>query len=177
MSKKVKSMMEQELAERYRAVGEGLVVSLRGLSGLEGNELRSGLRGRQIRLNVVKNSLARRAFAGLGRAAMGEVLTGPCAIAWGGDSIVDVAKTVVEWTKKLGKVEIRGGFLEGRVLDGAGAAALAKLPNRRELQALAAGQVLSPGARLAGAVINPGGMIAGCIKTLVEKLEKAAAAA
>lgn len=104
------------------------------------------------------------------------VLTGPCAIAYGGDSIIDVAKVMMEWSKKLEPLEIKGGFLEGTVLDAKAGQELARMPNRQELQGMVVGQALSPGSNLAGALGGPAGYIAGCVEALAEKLEESEAA-
>jgi len=175
MSKKVKTLIQQELKNRFENVHDCLVVSVRGLKGVENNELRGDLLNRQISLNVVKNSLARRAFGELGMEGIGELLTGPCAIAHGGDSVVDVAKIMMEWSKKLEPLKIKGCFLEGKVFDAQATENLSKMPNRRELSGIIVRQAMSPGGNIAGAVMGPGGMIAGCIKALIEKLETQAA--
>jgi large subunit ribosomal protein L10 len=176
MSKKVKGFIQQEYTKHYQDVSECVVVSLRGLSGVDNNELRGDLLAKDIRLNVVKNSLARRAFAKLGRESIGQILTGPCAIAYGGDSIVDVAKVMVEWSEKLEALKIKGGYLEDKILDSQAAEALSKMPNRQELQATVVAQALVPGGNISGALKGPAGRIAGCIKALIEKLEGSQAA-
>ena len=176
MSKKIKGFIQQEYQTYYQDVSECLVVSLRGLSGVDNNELRGDLLTKDIRLNVVKNSLARRAFAELGRGGIGQLLTGPCAIAFGGDSIVDLAKVMVEWSKKFDALEIKGGYLDDKVLDAQAAEALSKMPNRQELQATIVAQALAPGGNISGALKGPASRIAGCIKDLIEKLEGAQAA-
>jgi len=173
MSKRMKQLIEVELKSRFRGVNELVVVSLRGIKGKDNNQLRGDLLKKQIHLNVVKNSLAGRIFADAGMEQVREVLTGPCAIAYGGDSIVDLTKALMEWDKKLEFFEIKGGYLEGKVLDGEAAKALSKLPNREEMQGLLVMLAKSPGSRVAGAIGSPAGRIAGCIKSLVEKLEAA----
>ena len=176
MSKKVKNLIESELKSRFQNVSECLIVSIRGISGTDNNELRGDLRKNQIYINVVKNSLAGRAFSDLGMDPVSELLTGPCAVAYGADNIVDLAKTFAQWSEKLEHLEIKGGFLEGKALNAEQAIALSKMPDRRELQSIIVAQALSPGAQLAGTIIAPAGIIAGCLKTLVEKLESAKAA-
>jgi large subunit ribosomal protein L10 len=176
MSKKVKALIQGELKSRFEGVNECLVVSLRGLNGKESNEMRGDLLDKQIQVSVVKNSLARRAFGELGAEAMGVLLTGPCAIAHGGDSIVDVAKVMMDWSKKLDKLEIKGGYLDGQALDASQAKDLSKMLSRSELQGAVVALAQSPGARVAGAITGPAGYLAGCIKSLVEKLEEAQAA-
>ena len=175
MSKTVKTLIKQELKTRFENVHECVVVSIRGLKGVENNQLRGDLLNKQIKLNVVKNSLAGRAFSDLGMDAIGQILSGPCAIAYGGDSIIDVAKALVEWSEKLERLEIKGGFLEGSVLDAQAALNLSKMPNRRELNGIVVKQMLTPGGNVAGAIISPAGKIAGCIKALVDKLSNEAA--
>jgi large subunit ribosomal protein L10 len=171
MSKKVKGLVEKELQSRFEGMKECIVVSLRGVDGTENNILRGDLLGKNINVTVVKNSLARRAFASLGMEGMKELLMGPCAIAYGGDSVVDVAKEIVEWDKKIENFEIKGGFLENQVLDAAAAKDLAKMPNLAELQGTVVMLAGSPGARLAGTIAGPAGYLAGCIKALVDKLQ------
>lgn len=177
MSKKVKGFIQEELRQRYQGTDQCLVVSVRGLSGVENNELRGALLNKDIRLNVVKNSLARRAFADLGLEAASDLFDGPCAVVVGGESIVDAAKVVKEWADKLEHLAIKGALVEGQVLDEQGAIALSKMPNRRELQGQIVACALSPGSRLAGAIGGPAGYIAGCVKALVEKLESGQEAA
>jgi large subunit ribosomal protein L10 len=101
------------------------------------------------------------------------LFTGPCAIAYGGDSIVDVAKELAWWMGKAPAIHIKGAFLEGAILDDKGAESLSKMPNRVELQGRIVMLAKSPAARLAGAIVSPAGRIAGCIKAIIDKGEGA----
>ena len=93
----------------------------------------------------------------------------------GGDSIVDAAKEITDWGKKISVVKLKGAFVDGDVIDADGAKALAKMPNRAQLQGTVAMLAASCGANLAGAIASGGGIVAGCVSSLVEKLEKEAA--
>lgn len=174
MSRKIKGLIQKDFAQRFQGVEEMLIVSLRGVGGIDNNEMRRALSAKNINVMVVKNSLARRAFEEMNMGSVGGLLSGPCAVAWGGASVVDVAKELVEWGKKYEAVVIKGGFLEGKALDAEAAKALSKMPSRAELQAMVVSIALSPGRTLAAQMISPAGRIAGCIETLIKNKEQAA---
>ena len=139
--------------------------------------MRGVLKSKGIKLNVVKNSVMRQALEGLDKsAAVSLFLAGPCTVAYGGDSVVDVAKEVVEWAKsnRVEVISLNGAFVDGEVMDADGAKALSTMPSRTELQGRIVMLAQSPGANVAGAIVGGGGLIAGCIKSLIEKLEEAA---
>ncbi len=176
MSTYVKGLLQKELEKKFEAVGDFLVVDTKGVGGNDNNEMRGALKAKGIRLAVVKNAVMSRALEGLGKSSAKSLFeSGPRAVAYGGDSIVDVAKELAEWGKKLEVISIEGAFVDGDVLDTDSAVALSKMPNRIELQGAVVMLANSPGRCIAGGLIGPGGIIAGCIKGLVEKLEKEAA--
>jgi len=165
--------MQKEFTSRLEDIDELMVVSLRGIKGTDNNNLRRQLREREMYLNVVKNSLAGRAFDELGRGCIRELLTGPSAVVYGGDSIVDVAKLLVEWGEKIENLNIKGGYLGGKMLDSEAVKALSKLPSRTELQGMVVMLANAPGSCVAAAICSPAGIIAGCIKTVIKNLEAA----
>ena len=175
MSKKVKGLVQAELKGRFEDVSDCAVVSLRGIGGTANNRLRGDLADKGIRLTMVKNSLAGAAFEELGRGEMKQLLKGPCAICYGGDSVVDVVKVLAEQAKELETLQIKGAYLDGEILEAEQAQALAKFPSRSELQGMVVMLANSPGSRAASVILSPGSVIAGCLEALVEKLETAAA--
>jgi large subunit ribosomal protein L10 len=177
MSKKIKGIIQKELHSRFEDVKECIVVSIRGINGIDNNILRGDLKQKNIHLNVVKNSLARGAMKNLGFNNVESLLQGPCAVTFGSDDIVSLAKILVEWDKKLEHFQIRGGYLDGQVLNAQMVQNLSQMPSRRELQATVVMLAKSPGSRLAGAIGGPAGYIAGCVKALVKKLEEGSEAA
>jgi large subunit ribosomal protein L10 len=177
MSKYVKGLIESELKSviTENSLSEFMVVSIMGVGGVDNNIMRGELKQKGVRLAVVKNSLFKRALSDESLDGAGELFDGPCAIVYGGDSIVDVAKDLSDWTKKLSALEIKGAYLDGSVLDAKGAQNLAKMPTRKELLAQVAATISAPGAKLAGALTGPASRVAGCVKTIIEKAEKEAA--
>ena len=163
------------MKEKFADIDDFLVIETKGVDGNANNEMRGVLKSKGIRLTTVKNALMRRALDGLGRtSAVSLFLAGPCTVAYGGDSIVDVAKEMEDWSKKIRSIGLKGAFIDGVAMDAKAAESLAKMPNRAQLQGEIVALAKSPGANVAGAVGGPGGVIAGCIKSLIEKLEKAA---
>lgn len=171
MSKPVKDLITRELAGRYRGVDSACVVDLTGLDAVSTHRLRGGLRSRGIRLQVVKNRIARRAFAGTPLEPLGNSLDGPCALATGGESVVDVAKELTQWAKELPALKLKQAIVEG---DPAlvPVEELARWKSRSETLGEVVLMIASPGRRLAGCLAGPGGRIAGCVRAIVDKLEK-----
>jgi large subunit ribosomal protein L10 len=177
MSKYIKGLIENELKSVItdNSLSEFMVVSIMGVGGVDNNVMRGELKQKGVRLAVVKNSLFKRALSDESLGGAGDLFSGPCAIVYGGDSIVDVAKDLSDWTKKLSALEIKGAYLDGSVLDAKGAKNLAKMPTRKELLAQVAATISAPGAKLAGAIVGPASQVAGCVKSIIEKAEKEAA--
>ncbi len=168
MSKPVKEMLTQEYRRRYAGLDGACLVSVIGLDAISTNRLRGELKARNIRLQVIKNSLARRAFAGTPLEPLGSALEGPCAVVTGGESVIDVAKVLVAAKKNYPKMELRVGMLDGdaELID---IERLASLKSRTEMLGELVMLIASPGRRLAGCLRGPGGRIAGCVQAVAEK--------
>lgn len=178
MSRFVKGLLQSEFENKLKNedINQFLVINTRGVDGNSNNEMRGALKEKGVNLMVVKNSLFKKALANCDMPQAGDLFDGMCTVAYGGDSIVDVAKEVVDWRKKLGKVEIKGGFLDGSVLDPDQTEELSKMPNRAELLGEIVTLVQSPARQVAGAIAGPGGKVAGCVKAISEGEEEKQAA-
>jgi len=177
MSKYVKQLVQAQLEKKVgeEQISDFLVVSMKGVGGVDNNVMRGALKEKGIRVLVVKNSLFARALRDQKLEGASALFSGPSAVVYGGDSIVDVAKEMIAWAKKVKAVEVKGAFADGTVFDSKGAEMLAQMPSRAELQGRVVSCVLAPGALLGGALMGPASRIAGCLKSIVEKAEKQAA--
>jgi large subunit ribosomal protein L10 len=171
MSKPVKALLRKELVRRLSGVESLAVLSLVGVDGVTNNRLRQQLRAKEIRLTVVKNAIARQAFQEVGLQHACDLLDGPCALATGGASVVEIVREVMSFAREAPALMVRGALMEGRVFGPERVDELSRYPTREEAVADVAGLALAPGRRLAAALLAPGGRIAGAVKTLADRGE------
>jgi len=173
MSKLVKELIIKDYEQRFGHLTEALVIDIRGINANDNNAMRLGLLKKDIRVTVVKNTLARKAFQGKALEALGPALTGPAALAYGAESVVNVARELVEWAGKVEKLQLKAAVLDGQLFEGdAGVRRLSDFPTREEAQARVVQIVLSPGGRVVGAALAPGSNILGIVKEIQERLEE-----
>lgn len=99
------------------------------------NELRSKLRAEGVEFRQVKNTLAKLALKGTDMEGISDFFVGPTLVAYSTEDAVAPAKLLKAFAKDEPNFELRGGFLEGQVLDLAGVEALASMPSKEEMQA------------------------------------------
>jgi large subunit ribosomal protein L10 len=173
MSKRVKSLIERDLGNKFKDVEHVAVISPRGINAIKNNTIRRKLREQGLRMTVVKNTLARRATSKGKIAGFETLLDGPSAVIYGTGSMSTVARILLDEKKTDEKLELRGIFFDGEVYVGdKGVLEVSKLPTREEAIGQIIALVLSPGKNLAGAIKGPGGKLASILKTIEEKAPK-----
>lgn len=125
-----KELQVNEVVEKLRASACTVVADYRGLNVAQVTQLRKLLREANIEFQVIKNSLTRRATAQTELTELDEHLTGPTAIAFSNDDLVAPAKILTDFAKKNDALKVKGGVVEGRVVDFEQIKALASLPSR-----------------------------------------------
>ena len=166
MSKYVKALITDDLRKRLDGVSDLLLVDVIGLENNQNVILRKQLREKDIRLLVVKNSLAHRATEGTVLAPAFEGIEGTCAVVWGGEDIVSLAKEIMKLAddKAYEPFSPKGGVMDGKALSADQVKAVSKWPSRTEQLSLLVGQILNPGATLSAQLLGPGGQLASQIK-------------
>ena len=171
MSKYLKQLITDELKSRFDGVTDALLVDVIGMEANATVELRKELRDKDIKLMVVKNSLARRATEGTTLAPAFEGAQGTVAVVWGGEDVVSLAKEVtrIAGDAKYEPFVPKGGVMDGSALSAEDVKLVSKWPSRTEQLSLLVGQILGPGATLAAQLKGPGGKLASQIKSKAEE--------
>lgn len=173
MSKAIKDMIIRDYSSRIHGFQDGALISIRGVSAQETTKLRTNLRKKQIKITVVRNSLARKAFQGTGFQGLEPLLVGSSALAYGGASVVEIARELVNALKEMPKIELKGAILDGQLFTGdKGVKELSKFPTKEEALGQTVSLLLGPAKKLAAQIKGPGSSIAGVIKAIETKLEK-----
>src|SRR5437870_1836897 len=94
MSKQVKQMQMDVLKREFQDVRDMVFLSSKGVDAITENTMRLTLRKKNIRLQMVKNSLMRRVFTGMGVTVPEDVWAGTTVVAWGGESVKHLSKSI-----------------------------------------------------------------------------------
>lgn len=140
----------EEVRARLGASSATVVTEYRGLTVGELATLRRGLAEVGGEYKIYKNTLVRRAVAESAYAPMGELLSGPTAIAFAEGDVSALARALREFARTHPHLVVKGGFFEGSLVSSAHLDVLADLPSREVLLAQAAGALQAPLAKLAG---------------------------
>jgi large subunit ribosomal protein L10 len=169
MSKYVKEMMMDQLKSELDGARSVLIVDFKDLDAISENKLRLDLRKKKIKTRSLKNSLARRVFSEVGLGGLDKFLAGPSVAIWGGDGVAELAKEVSDQVKKLKKPEIKGGAVDGVVINKSQVEDITKLPSREALIARVVNLALAPAQRVVSLANAPASGLLGQIKTIADK--------
>ncbi|MGB4100314.1 MAG: 50S ribosomal protein L10 [Alphaproteobacteria bacterium] len=131
----------------------------KGLTVAEDRALRQKMHAANAGMQVIKNTLAKRAVDGTRFAGLSVYFKGPTALAYSADPVAP-AKVLADFAKANPKLEIVGGVLGELTLDAQAAQALAKLPSLNELRARILGMLQTPATRIAVVLKEPAGKLA-----------------
>jgi large subunit ribosomal protein L10 len=152
-----------EIVDSLRGVfsdaGVVVVTHFQGLNVAEVTELRRNMRAAGASFRVTKNRLAKIALAESDYAPLGDMFTGPTAVAFSEDPVA-APKVAVNFAKKNDKLVVIGGGLGGKLLSAEEVKALADLPSLDELRAKLIGLITTPAQRIASVLQAPAGQVA-----------------
>jgi large subunit ribosomal protein L10 len=144
MNREQKATAIAEIATQIDASQAIFAVDYRGITVSQAAELRSNLRGADASFKVVKNSLTERAADEVGAQALKEYLSGPTALTFVRGDIAVAAKALADYARATQLLPIKGGLMDGAVLDAEEIRTLSRLPSREVLYGQLVGVVASP---------------------------------
>ncbi len=141
-----------------------VLAEYRGIDVEPMTRLRAQARSQGVHLQVLKNTLARRAVQGTSFQVLAEDMSGPLLYSFSEDAIA-AAKVLADFARTNDKLVLRAGAFNGKRLDAEGVKQLAAIPSREELLA-----------RLLGVMQAPLTGFVAALAALAKKNEEAAAA-
>ena len=181
MSKKVKQLELDALRATVAGVKDYVLIEPAKVDAATDFEFRKVLRGKQVKVQLIKNTYAKKVFGENGINLADGTWGGPTLVCWGGKNIKDLSNAVDDQIKASkkdpkapDKFKVKTAVADGQAVT---MAAAKLMPTREEAIAEIVACVLGPGAGLVGALTGPATQIAGILKTIEEKQPEGAAPA
>lgn len=139
--------------------------------------IRAKIRESGGEFHVLKNTLARRAFAANGMELPKDYLVKSTAVSFAFSDPASTAKALTEAMKGKDFIKVKGGFMSGQVLNAAQVKALSDMPPLPVVRAQLLGVLQAPAGKLVRTIAEPARGLAAVIKAFAEKASPANAAA
>ena len=162
----LKQPVVEEIISKIDGAQSLVLVDHRGLTVQQDTDLRKQLREAGVFYKVYKNTMMNFAFRGTEFEGLSDLLNGPSAIAVSKDDATAPARIICEFAKTAKNLKVKGGVVEGRVIDVKGVEEVSQIPSREVLLG-----------RLLGSMQSPVANFARVIKQIVEKDSEGAAPA
>ncbi|MGE0269021.1 MAG: 50S ribosomal protein L10 [Candidatus Omnitrophota bacterium] len=128
------------------------ILSFSNLSSITLSNLRKNLQKSGASMFVSKNSIAQNALKELKFDGLVNRVAKQTAFVWSNSDSAAVSKILIDFSKDLDHVDVKGGLLDGRVLIDTDVKRLSELPPREVLLAMLLGTIQAPVSQLIGAL-------------------------
>lgn len=145
VGRRLKELMLEELTTVLKARQTFFIASTGPLRATETDTLRKRLQGVQARMLVVKRTIGARGLSAMKFDGADALLSGAVALVLPGEDIIPAAKLLVDFAKEnQEKLKVRGGWVDGQLLDQTRILEFANLPARPQLMAHLVGVLEAP---------------------------------
>jgi len=165
-----KEQAVKELTKSFGSAQATFVVNYQGCTCADLTKLKKELKPVGANFAVIKNTLAKRSIKGSKAEGISDMLVGPTAVVWAEDDIVAPAKCLKAFTTDRENFKIKGGFVDGAVVDAKAVAMLADMPSKEEILAKLLALINAPATRLLQTINAPASNLACLLKAWEGKL-------
>ena len=161
----------EEWLKKSQAV---ILVEYTGAKMKDLDGIRAKVRESGGEFHIIKNTLARRAFAQSGMDLPDDYLVKSTAVSFAFNDPASTAKALTEAMKGKEFIKVKGGFMSGKALDAAQVKALSDMPPLPVVRAQLLGVLQAPAGKLVRTLAEPARGLAAVLKAFSEKAPAAA---
>jgi large subunit ribosomal protein L10 len=169
VKKKEKERIVKKLEDKFSKSASSVFVEFRGLNVQHMEDLRKRSREAKIEFQVIKNTLAKRAFQSLDFKDTTKLFSGPTGVAFGWDDPITPIKVLSEFAKDNPQLVLKGGVIERAMVSEDNLGALASLPPKEILLSQVLMSIQSPLNGLVNVLIGPIKGLLNCLKAIEQK--------
>lgn len=136
----------REIQDRFERMSSAVFVDYTGMTVEELSALRGKFRERGVEYKILKNTLVKKALEGESFISdLSETLRGMTGVAWSFEEPSAAARVAKEFAKENEKLKIKGGLMDGAVLDAKAVEnQLATLPSKDEARSMLLATMMAP---------------------------------
>ncbi len=176
ISKQRKEEVLSQYADWIKRSEAVILVEYTGANMKSIDAIRAKIREAGGEFHIIKNTLARRAFAENGLEVPQDYLLKSTAISFAFTDPASTAKALTDATKGNEFVKVKGGLMGGKALNAAQVKALADMPPLPVMRATLLGVLQAPAGKLVRTIAEPARGLAAVVKAFSEKNGAPAAA-
>ena len=140
----VKKLLYGRLEKDAGEANQVFVTTFTKLSSNSVSDLRKRLRNGKTQLRVVKNTVARKALAGVKKDGLTPKVEGQCALGFSMGDVSSVSKILIGFAEENETFHVESLYLDGQIYGSDQIKEFAKLPTRQELLARVCGGMNAP---------------------------------
>ena len=169
MIKVEKTKVIEKFTKTLEGVDGFVVANFKGMKVSEMEELRGKVRELGGDSNVIKNSLLKLSLDKLGVKGMEPYLKENTFLIYSKTDILNCLKALILFAKKNEKCQIKGGLVSNTAYDDKQVIEISKLPGKKELIAIIAGDLTAVVAQFAGVLNSLLSTFVGTVEALEKK--------
>ncbi len=144
MDKKTKQKNLDFLVDKLSNLNSVIFTNFKGLSAQDMANMRKLIKEGGGEYKVVKNTITLMAIKKSGKENAQQFVSGSCAIAFSPEDPVGLIKILINFSKEHEALVLKGGVIEGEIVDKERLKIVATLPTKNELLAKAFGDLRAP---------------------------------